>query len=1543
MRTTGFIRFEVRCLLALKLLAVILAACPNEAHAADVFWFATGPADWNTAANWQPLRVPTGTDNATFNNGGTATITSDTPTFTDLRFGENNFFGQVGGTVNQSAGTLNATGQLRMNISGIAPSTYTLSGGSATFTRVNVNETAGNATSTLNVQGGTLTIPTSNAGGGLGALFVNGGTGSDTGIVNVSGGTLTIGADTAADQSIVVGNGGTNTAQLNVSGTGVVTVTGQGDVNVGNTSPGAINQSGGTVNLFTSGASWLYVGRSANGTYTLSGGALTDPNYLVLGNGTGATGTFNLNAGTATIGQITGGLGTGIFNFNGGILRANASNATFMQGLTAANVQSGGAIIDTNGVNITIAQPLLAAGGGLTKTGNGTLTLSGNNTFSGGLTVQQGALQIATINNAGASGPLGSNASVTLGAGPNVSGQIGTLEFTGSSAASNMPFVLAGGGGVFTVDTISTNLTLSGTISGNGLYKQGSGTLTLSGNNTFYGVVFLNGGTLVIGGPGALNAAGINALLMNGGTLSLAGNNLTVVDLVGSTGIVQDGTLSSPTLTINNKTNNYYSGVIQDGPGGGSLSLVKNGVGTLTLAGANTYSNTTTVNGGTLVLGSAGALGHTFTVTVQNGGALDFDGQAVVNLGSPFTIQGNSLLTNSSTTAAGVVGDINTANSGAFNVGGIGNIILISGFNLTSGSSSITQIGGNTLTLSGADDNLGLALNANAGTVVLAKSSSASVHAIGTGGLTINGGTVQLAGAGGDQISDAAPVTINSGTLDFNGQSETFDLLAGTGGTITNSAAGTTSTMTLGAVGGSGAFAGGIKDSGTGQMAVTKIGGGTETFSGSLGSNVYSGATIINQGVLQGGAPQTFSAVSAMNVASGATFNLGGFSQSIGSLTGSGNVTTTGNTGIDTLTVGFDNTSPPAFSGVISDAPGGRKLALSLASFGTLSLSGNNTFTGGVSLDLGTLQLAGPAALNSVSPNTVTFLTNSTGPASLILNGNSVTIGGLITGNVAGPVPSNASVQNASATGATLTVNNAVANSFSGILQDGPGGGALSLIKTGAGTLTLGGNNTFTGSTVVLVGTLALGNSNALGSTTAGTVVASGATLDLDSTSPVTSTAEPLNIIGAGDGGNGALVNSGVNFGTLSGTVNSPGFTVGGSGGIVLSGSVNMSGNFTLTKIGSGALILSGTTDNFNLAVAVNSGTVILAKTSRHSPNDVHAIGQPGLTVNGGLAQLGGTGGDQIYDLGSVTVTSGAFDTNGLSETIATLSLQGSGIGNAGALVNSAAAFSAITPTGGTTLTGNATIGVTQSTGSLTLNNGISDNVALTKVGAGTLVLNGNPTLNANSSLLVDGGTLRFNAVSGAAAIGTGVTATIASGATLELAGSDSALSNGANRVNITNNSNIPGVLVSGTNQQVGKIDGSGTTQVNAGSDLTANHIIQGALEIGGTSKNPALVTIDASDSSGNPLASVGLGAIMSSPNAPLGAGANLTDPLINATIGDTLATSSPPLVSSKTAAPAAVPEPSSLFLIAVGGLVLARATLLRSTILNWKNREPRA
>jgi hypothetical protein len=207
-----------------------------------------------------------------------------------------------------------------------------------------------------------------------------------------------------------------------------------------------------------------------------------------------------------------------------------------------------------------------------------------------------------------------------------------------------------------------------------------------------------------------------------------------------------------------------------------------------------------------------------------------------------------------------------------------------------------------------------------------------------------------------------------------------------------------------------------------------------------------------------------------------------------------------------------------------------------------------------------------------------------------------------------------------------------------------------------------------------------------------------------------------------------------------------------------------------------------------------------------------------------------------------------------------------------------------------------------------------------------SVIVQDHVTLGNGSAITVSGGTLRFTLASGSATIGTGVSALVSSGATLELAGSVSALADGADRVNITNNSTAPGILVSGTHQQVGKIDGSGSTQVNAGSDLTANHIIQSALIIGGTAGNPALVTIDASNALGNPLdQSSGfapVGSLM--PSGPFGAGD------INSANANSIAaidTDLIPLSDGNSAVignSSPVPEPSTLLLafLAVLGVV---------------------
>jgi autotransporter-associated beta strand protein len=221
--------------------------------------------------------------------------------------------------------------------------------------------------------------------------------------------------------------------------------------------------------------------------------------------------------------------------------------------------------------------------------------------------------------------------------------------------------------------------------------------------------------------------------------------------------------------------------------------------------------------------------------------------------------------------------------------------------------------------------------------------------------------------------------------------------------------------------------------------------------------------------------------------------------------------------------------------------------------------------------------------------------------------------------------------------------------------------------------------------------------------------------------------------------------------------------------------------------------------------------------------------------------------------------------------------------------------------------------------------------LAVTKSGTGLWILSG---ANTNSGdIAVTGGTLRFNITSGTPTIAAGVTATVAGGATLELAGSVSALGTaGGHRAHVINSSTAPGVLVSGTNQVVGSIDGAGITQLNAGSDLTADHIIQAALIIGGSAGSPAIVTIAGSDSSGNPLgaaSTLAMAGSLTSSN-PSGDGISLTssiDGLANADLGSaaSLPTNSIGGVGSST-----VPEPSTmlLFILAMAGLAARKHTL---------------
>lgn len=269
----------------------------------------------------------------------------------------------------------------------------------------------------------------------------------------------------ASGNAVYFGKSGGSTATITMSGGTLIARS--GDLQMGASGSATFNQTSGTV----IGTNWISIGRNSGGVgvYNISGGTLMKVNsgnrLNVAESGTGTlnvsgtgsvivgvgnfadldicsangTGTVNLNGGTITAGQVTHlGTGTATFNFNGGTLVAGTNpNATFMSGLTAANVLAGGAKIDSAGSTINIGQALLdgTGGGGLTKLGNGTLRLNGTNTYTGSTVVSAGALGgSGTI-----AGPVNVAAGAKLAPGGSSIGTLtinNTLTFSNSSSAS---------------------------------------------------------------------------------------------------------------------------------------------------------------------------------------------------------------------------------------------------------------------------------------------------------------------------------------------------------------------------------------------------------------------------------------------------------------------------------------------------------------------------------------------------------------------------------------------------------------------------------------------------------------------------------------------------------------------------------------------------------------------------------------------------------------------------------------------------------------------------------------------------------------------------------------------------------------------------------------------------------------------------------------------------------------------------------------------------------------------------------------------------
>jgi fibronectin-binding autotransporter adhesin len=357
-----------------------------------------------------------GREGANATHSGTLTMTGGTINKTGdekMIVGQNN--GK--GTVTHSGGTINVNNELFIgNENAGAEGTYTISGTAALNVGNELIVGRENGTGTLNVDGGTITTT------GNGNMYV--GRKNGTGTLNQTAGTISVnlefGVGTTQDGQAGTGtydlSGGTLTAAGNIfigkeqASSGTVTMSGgtlgtSDKLQIGhNEATGTFTQSGGIVNVQNE----VFIGNETSaasiGTYTLSGTAeLNVGNEVIVGRDNG-TGTFNLDGGTVIATKISGGTGTSTVNFNGGVFRAKRDEASLIENLGTATVESGGITIDSNGFTVATSQPLSGAGG-LTKLGAGSLTLSGVNTYAGGTVVEAGVLDIAAdFTMAGANG-----------------------------------------------------------------------------------------------------------------------------------------------------------------------------------------------------------------------------------------------------------------------------------------------------------------------------------------------------------------------------------------------------------------------------------------------------------------------------------------------------------------------------------------------------------------------------------------------------------------------------------------------------------------------------------------------------------------------------------------------------------------------------------------------------------------------------------------------------------------------------------------------------------------------------------------------------------------------------------------------------------------------------------------------------------------------------------------------------------------------------------------------------------------------------------
>ncbi len=615
-------KFQIARLLAL----VSAIAFTASAQAANLTWdtipgdgasITAGGGNWDTAtvtwnnagANvaWSQTTATTATNAAIF-----AGSDGDYPIVVTTGIAAQNL------TFSNTGYALSAAPARTITLTSLTSNTLSVASGKSATIGTNVTASFSATGSQSNITGGgTLKIS------GTGATVTK-----PFNILNVIGGTTvnvgTSGLLTTSSQLLI----GTN------AGSGTVIVDG-----------GTASSTSGTPNhnLILANASTT---NTATGTLTIESGTVIHPAVgggLRFGSTTAltspntATGTLNLNGVEFTVARLFEGnadpLISSNVNFNGGklIVRAGATNAAnFMTGLDAANVLTDGAIIDTNGVNTTIAQPLLngGGGGGLTKEGNGILTLTGANTYTGDTVINGGKLNLnapyssitaTTINSGGrlrvttaatpsalSSVTVNTNGGLEADVGSYTIGQLKGLTVTDFDAAGDYKVDLAGTG-------IPTgNITVLTYVPAN---KTGIGLPSLGTTPTgVIGTVEDTGSAIVIHAqlanvwtPGTGDWDTTTANWTGLGATYVEGNPVAFPEIAGNNTVTLTADRSPSSVTIENNSTSTYT--FTGSAIAGSGAVVKRGTGVTTFDVANSYTGATTISGGGIIANANSALG----------------------------------------------------------------------------------------------------------------------------------------------------------------------------------------------------------------------------------------------------------------------------------------------------------------------------------------------------------------------------------------------------------------------------------------------------------------------------------------------------------------------------------------------------------------------------------------------------------------------------------------------------------------------------------------------------------------------------------------------------------------------------------------------------------------------------------------------------------------------------------------------------------------------------------------------------------------------